>query len=125
MTLFFLIFRESFSSLVTFSFVGYCFLFHLAPNLRLSSTTEHQQDARESVDAWRVHRESGDDHSDWTAGNGQDASGDGTGNQGVSDGKEGEVLSSDRLDYANVGSDAGEATLANEEESGIAGCADT
>jgi len=94
-------------------------------DFRLSSTTEHQQDAGESVDAWGVHRESGDDYPDWTAGNWQDASGDGTGNQGVSDGKEGSLLSSDRPGDADVGSDAGEATLANEEESGIAGCADT
>ena len=93
-------------------------------DIRVSSTTEHQQNACESVDAGRVHRESGDDYPDWTAGNWQDTSGDGTGNQGMSDGKEGEVLSGDRLDYADVGSDAGETTLANEEEFGIAGCAD-
>ena len=93
-------------------------------DFRLSGTAEHQQDACESVDAWRVHPESGDDHPDWTAGNWQDASGDGTGNQSVSDGKEGEVLPCDRLGDADVGSNAGKATIADEEEFGIAGCAD-
>jgi len=93
-------------------------------DIRLSGTAKHQQDARESVDAWGIHRESGDDHPDWTAGNRQDTSGDSTGNQGMSDGQEGEVLSGDRPGHADVGSNARETTLANEEESGIVGCAD-
>jgi len=38
--------------------------------LRLQSPTESEQDAGQSVDAWRIHRESGVDHFDQSAGEG-------------------------------------------------------
>jgi transposase len=85
--------------------------------LRLQSTAESEQDAGDSVDAWRIHRESGVDHSDWTAWHGQDASCNGTGHSSVSDGQEGEVLSGERLDYSTLGSERRETADSDEEES--------
>ena len=64
---------------------------------------ESEQDAGQSIDEGRIHRESGVDHLDRSAGDRQDASRDGTGYSGVSDGQEGAVLQGERSDYAIVG----------------------
>jgi transposase len=90
--------------------------------LRLQSPAESEQDAGSSVDAWGIHRGSGVDHSDRTAGHGQDASCNGTGHSSVSDGQEGEVLPSERLDHATVGSERRETADSDEEESFDVGC---
>jgi transposase len=85
--------------------------------LRLQDATQSQQDAGSSVDAWGIHRESGVDHSDWTAWHGQDASRNGTGYSGVPDGQEGKVLSGERSYHTTVGSERGETADSDEEES--------
>jgi len=69
--------------------------FENAGNIRFPGTTEHQQNAGESVDARRIHRKTGVDHSDRTTGNWQNTSGDGTGNQIMPDGKEDTILPCD------------------------------
>lgn len=89
--------------------------------VRVSSPAEFESTSGESTDARGVHRESGVDHSDWSAGDGQDAFGNGIWNQGVSDGKEGTLLSGGRSDYATLGGERGETTATNEKEFGDPG----
>jgi len=88
--------------------------------LRFSCATELEQDAREPIDAWRIHRTSGVDHFDRSAGNGQNAFGDGLGDQGVSSGKKGAFFPGERLDHATVGGSGGETAPSHEEESVVA-----
>ena len=95
-----------------------------AGELRLSGSTESEPAPHQSVDARGVHRESGVGHLDRTAGDGKDALGNGTGNQGVPDGKEGSLLQGERSDYPAAGGSRGEDALADEKESGDAGRAD-
>jgi transposase len=83
--------------------------------LRLQSATESEQDACDSVDAWRIYREPGVDHSDWSTRHGQDASCDGTGHSSVSDGQEGEVFSRERSDHSTVRGEGGEVVDSDEE----------
>ena len=93
--------------------------------LRLQESTVAQQNVGQPTDEGGVHRESGIDYLDRTAGNRQDASGDRTGNCSVSDGKEGKVLSSQRSDHATLGSEGRTTTDPIEEEYCLAGSADT
>ena len=93
--------------------------------LRLQESTFAQQNVSQPVDARGVHRAKGIDYLDRAAGDGQDASGDGTGNGGVSDGKEGQVLPGERSDHATVGGEGRAATDPFEEEFRLAGGLDT
>lgn len=87
-----------------------------AGELRFQGPAVDQQDARESIDAGRVHPESGVHHPDRPAGNGQDAPGDRVGHEGLPDGKESEILPRQRPDRPDARSPGGEDVDADEEE---------
>ena len=93
--------------------------------LRLQMSTVAEQNVGQPVDAGRVHRAEGIDYLDRAAGDGQDASGDGTGDRRVSDGKESPVLSGERSDYATLGGERRTATDTIEKEFSLAGSLDT
>jgi len=87
---------------------------------RFSCATESESHAGESVDTRRVHFATGIDHSDRSTRDGQDALGDGVGNQGLSDGKKSTFFPGERSDHAAAGGAGGETTASHEEGIGVA-----